>query len=75
MSGDKRANGGKIRWEFDLEDGHHEVQFSHGTTTGSRHLVVDGETLLFSAFMFKLVGTMTFEVGAKRHSASVTIAA
>jgi len=32
----------KRRWEFDLDDGHHVVEFEHGYFRGKRKFVVDG---------------------------------
>jgi len=30
------------RWEFDLDDGRHVVEFDHGYFTGKRKITVDG---------------------------------
>ncbi|KAK4320570.1 hypothetical protein Pmani_008574 [Petrolisthes manimaculis] len=50
-------------WEVPLSDGKHKVGFEHGTTTGRRVLWVDGQEKLRHDWMFKLVGSETFEIG------------
>ena len=68
MSGDVVAN-----WTVSLGDGVHEVKFEHGTTTGKRIVVVDGEEVLRKNWMFKLVGKVEFTVGKEK--AYITIEA
>lgn len=57
MSGDLVAT-----WEVPLCDQIHKVEFEHGTTTGRRVVRLDGETIIKRDWMFKLVGTETFEI-------------
>ncbi|XP_064472108.1 fas apoptotic inhibitory molecule 1-like [Ornithodoros turicata] len=53
-------------WEVPLSDKIHKVEFEHGTTTGKRVVKVDGEEVARHDWMFKLVGTETFEIGSAK---------
>ncbi|XP_076046176.1 fas apoptotic inhibitory molecule 1 [Oratosquilla oratoria] len=50
-------------WEVRMSDGVHKIGFEHGTTTGKRILWVDGEEKIRRDWMFKLVGSETFNIG------------
>eukprot|EP00118_Oscarella_pearsei_P001053 m.6477 g.6477 ORF g.6477 m.6477 type:complete len:186 (+) comp15978_c0_seq1:193-750(+) len=54
------------KWTVPLSDGVHTVQFEHGTTSGKRVIVVDGEEVFRKNWMFRLVGKEHFQVGKKR---------
>ena len=62
-------------WKVPLGSGNHVVEFTHGTTTGSRLLKVDGAVLMKTDWMFRLVGEETFKIGPKKQSARVRIEA
>ena len=53
-------------WTFSLSDGHHRVQFRHGTTSGKRVVVVDGEVIVRKNWMFQLVGKERFDVSGTK---------
>ncbi|XP_023220836.1 fas apoptotic inhibitory molecule 1-like [Centruroides sculpturatus] len=50
-------------WEVRLSDRVHRVEFEHGTASGRRVLRVDGKEILRRDWMFRLVGSETFEIG------------
>jgi len=50
-------------WEVSLSDGVHTVKFEHGTTTGKRVVIVDGDEVARQNWMFKLVGKEFFKIG------------
>ncbi|KAF2364250.1 Fas apoptotic inhibitory molecule 1 [Trinorchestia longiramus] len=50
-------------WEVRLSDGVHLIEFEHGTTTGKRLVLVDSKEVVRKEWMFKLVGSETFEIG------------
>ncbi|XP_013392071.1 fas apoptotic inhibitory molecule 1 isoform X1 [Lingula anatina] len=50
-------------WEVALSDGVHKVEFEHGTTTGKRVIWLDGKEVKRTDWMFKLVGSETFQIG------------
>ena len=53
-------------WEVHLADGIHMIEFEHGTTSGKRVIRVNREELLRKEWMFKLVGTESFNVGKSK---------
>ncbi|KAA0192499.1 hypothetical protein HAZT_HAZT001899 [Hyalella azteca] len=53
-------------WEVRLSDGVHTVAFEHGTTTGKRVVLVDSQEVVKKEWMFKLVGSETFEIGSAK---------
>jgi hypothetical protein len=53
-------------WQVALADRVHDVRFEHGTTTGRRVILVDNQEVLKKAWMFRLVGQETFQVGGKK---------
>ena len=53
-------------WEVHLADGIHMIEFEHGTTSGKRVIRVNREEILRKEWMFKLVGTESFNVGKSK---------
>ncbi|CAG0890337.1 unnamed protein product [Darwinula stevensoni] len=53
-------------WDVPLSDGLHRVEFEHGTTSGKRVIRVDDKELLNNEWMFKLVGSESFQIGRHR---------
>ncbi|XP_054882328.1 fas apoptotic inhibitory molecule 1-like [Poeciliopsis prolifica] len=51
-------------WDVALSDGVYRVEFAHGTTTGKRVVYVNGTEVIRKDWMFKLVGTESFRLGA-----------
>lgn len=58
-------------WEIALADGRHVLEFEHGTTTGKRVVIVDGKEIMRKEWMFKLVGSETFNVGKVKCTISI----
>ncbi|XP_063712967.1 fas apoptotic inhibitory molecule 1-like [Symsagittifera roscoffensis] len=52
-------------WSLTLNDGKHEIQFEHGTTSGKRVIVLDGKEIHRKNWMFKLVGHESFYINKK----------
>ena len=50
-------------WEIHLADGVHMIEFEHGTTSGKRVVRINRQEILRKEWMFKLVGTESFNVG------------
>ena len=48
-------------WEFDLPDGQHKVLFKHGTTSGKRIIVVDGNEVSFTHYNMVSVTLVLFQ--------------
>lgn len=44
------------RWIVPLSDGNHVVEFEHGTASGRRVVMIDGQTFVHRDWMFRLVG-------------------
>ena len=53
-------------WEIHLADGVHMIELEHGTTSGKRVVRINREEILRKEWMFKLVGTESFNVGKNR---------
>jgi hypothetical protein len=64
-----------IKWVVPMSSGNHVIEFSHGTTTGSRLIKVDGKEVVRHDWMFRLVGEETFTVGPKKVPARLKIEA
>ncbi|KAM9766370.1 LOW QUALITY PROTEIN: fas apoptotic inhibitory molecule 1-like [Menidia menidia] len=62
-------------WELQLSDGVFTVEFEHGTTTGRRLVLVNGQEVVRRDWMFKLVGRESFPVGGAGTRATVHIEA
>ncbi|CAG00856.1 unnamed protein product, partial [Tetraodon nigroviridis] len=62
-------------WDVDLSDGVHRIQFAHGTTTGKRLVLVNGQEVIRKDWMFKLVGKETFVLGSSKTKATIKIEA
>lgn len=60
-------------WEVFLPDGIHIIQFEHGTTSGRRVVRVDGNEVVRRDWMFKLVGTESFQVGKSNANCVIRI--
>lgn len=54
------------RWDVNLPDRKHKVEFEHGTTSGKRVIRVDGKEVYRTDWMFKLVGKETFNIGPSK---------
>jgi len=50
-------------WSVPLSDKVHKVEFEHGTTSGKRVILVDKKEVMRKDYMFKLVGSETFNIG------------
>ena len=59
-------------WEVHQSDGIHTIKFEHGTTSGKRVIVVDGEEVCRKNWMFRLVGVETFKIGKKTAEIAIT---
>ena len=53
-------------WDVVLSDMIHKVKFQHGTVTGKRVIIVDGEEVLRKNWMFSLVGKEDFKLSGKK---------
>ena len=53
-------------WEIHLADGIHMIEFEHGTTSGKRVVRINRQEILRKEWMFKLVGTESFNVGKNK---------
>lgn len=62
-------------WEVALSDGVYRIEFAHGTTTGKRVVLVNGQEVMRKDWMFKLVGKETFTVGSIDTKATIHIEA
>ncbi|XP_046887505.1 fas apoptotic inhibitory molecule b [Hypomesus transpacificus] len=62
-------------WEVALSDGVYRIEFAHGTTTGKRVVLINGEEVVKKDWMFKLVGKETFTVGSFDTRATIHIEA
>lgn len=50
-------------WDVPLSDKNHRIELEHGTLSGKRVIRVDGKEILKKDWMFKLVGSESFEIG------------
>lgn len=53
-------------WDVPCSDGVHSVQVEHGTISGKRVISVDGMEVIRRDWMFRLVGSESFELGRGR---------
>ncbi|KAF0292757.1 Fas apoptotic inhibitory molecule 1 [Amphibalanus amphitrite] len=60
-------------WDVPCSDGIHQVEVEHGTISGRRIIKVDGQEIVRRDWMFRLVGSETFEVGRPRVRCTVKI--
>ncbi|KAE9415724.1 hypothetical protein Angca_008491 [Angiostrongylus cantonensis] len=51
------------KWSVPLQNKVHRIEFEHGTTTGKRIIRIDGKEILRRDWMFKLVGSESFQLG------------
>ena len=65
----------QCKWKVPLGSGNHVVEFSHGTTSGSRVVKVDGQIKIKRDWMFRLVGEESFPIGPKKIPAKIRIEA
>eukprot|EP00049_Salpingoeca_infusionum_P001121 m.45382 g.45382 ORF g.45382 m.45382 type:complete len:200 (+) comp10878_c0_seq1:259-858(+) len=63
-------------WAVKLPEGDYTIEFTHGTTSGKRVIVVNGQEILRKNWMFKLVGVETFTFGTgTQHTGMLSIEA
>ena len=59
-------------WQVGLADKVHHVQFLHGTISGKRVILLDGEEIARKNWMFSLVGKEEFTVAGKHAEIFIT---
>ncbi|XP_037075815.1 fas apoptotic inhibitory molecule 1-like [Pollicipes pollicipes] len=60
-------------WDVPCNDGIHQIEVEHGTISGKRIIKVDGQEVVRRDWMFRLVGSESFEVGKQRVRCTVKI--